>query len=232
MYVLGHIAIAYLPVAAYMAISRKRLAPSAFLALLYFANMQDSIHVGILREFSHNFLGTALMFVGIFVFIRWAKLVESSDWPLMAFAVSMHVVGDFLFSGFNPFFPFVNAPYTVWGFNSLQNIVVEGILGAIFVAVAYAMGEWARLSPYISERVRKFFQQKWFPVRDHYYYPLYLYAIMLSISIIEFAIGIHYNAILAVKGKWYAILFLIGFFCYLLALGSALIFKRTSSPRP
>jgi hypothetical protein len=227
LYVLGHVALAYIPVAAYSAIARKRLAPDAFLALLYFANMQDSIHVGILRELSHNFLGTIVMFAGIFMLLRWAKLVENGDWPLMAFAAAMHVVGDMLFSGFNPVYPFVDAPATVWYFNSIQDIVAEGILGAIFVATAWVTGDWARLRPHISERVKLFYRQKWLPIRDKYYYPLHLFAVMLSMSIIQIAIGIHYNGERAIEGVWYAIMFLGVFMAYLLALSSAVWPRRT-----
>ena len=232
MYVFGHIALAYLPISVYLAIAKKRLEPSALLAVLFFANMQDSIHIGIVREFSHNFLGSVLMFVGVFLLLRKVGLVEGRDAPIMAFAASCHVVGDFLFSGFNPFFPFVDAPITVWGFNSLENIMAEAALGVLFVTVAYALGDWRRLRPHVAERVKKFYQQKWFPVFDHYYYPLYLFALMLSVSIIEFAIGVRYNAFMAVEGKWNAIVFLAGFYCYLLALGSSLIVKRTANPRP
>jgi hypothetical protein len=227
MYVLGHVALAYIPVAAYLAIAKKRLAPGAFLALLYFANMQDSIHIGILRELSHNFLGTIVMFAAVFMLLRWAKLVENKDWPLMAFAAAAHVAGDFMFSGFNPLFPFVDAPTTIWGFNSPQDIIVEGILGATFVAAAWGMGDWARLRHHISERVTKFYRQKWLPIRDKFYYPLYLFAVMLSISIIQIAIGIHYNDERAIEGVWYAIMFLGVFTAYLLALSSAVWPRRT-----
>ncbi len=230
MYVLGHVALAYLPVAAYLAIAKKRLAPAVFLALLFFANMQDSIHVGILRELSHNFLGTIVMFAGVFLLLRWAKLVGNDDWPLMAFAVATHVAGDFMFSGFNPLFPFVDAPTTVWGFNSMQDIVAEGILGAVFVAAAWGMGDWARLRKHISERVTKFYKQKWLPIRDKYYYPLYLFAVMLSMSIVQIAIGIHYNGERAIEWGWYELIFLASFSGYLLALAAAIWPKRTSDP--
>jgi membrane-bound metal-dependent hydrolase YbcI (DUF457 family) len=193
--------------------------------------MQDAIHIGIIREFSHNFLGSAIMFIIVFLLLKKMGLVEKCDAPVMAFAASVHVIGDFMFSGFNPFFPLVNSPTTVWGFNSPENIVAEAVLGITFVLAAYVLGEWKRLGPYISERIRKFYQQKWLPVRDLYFYPLYLYSVMMSMSIIQLAIGIHYNAENAIGGIWYSILFLAVFLCYLVAFGSAVFSKRTSSPR-
>jgi hypothetical protein len=80
---------------------------------------------------------------------------------------------------------------------------------------------------HISERVKLFYKQKWLPIRDKYYYPLYLFAVMLSMSIIQIAIGIHYNGERAIEGVWYGILFLAVFVAYLTALSSALWPKRT-----
>jgi hypothetical protein len=220
MYVLGHVALANLPLAAYLAMARKRLEPGVFLALLFFANMQDALHATeMARDLSHNLLGTALMFAGVFLLFERVGLVGRRDAGITGFAVAVHAAGDVMFSGFNPLFPFADNPVTVWGFNSPEDVVAEAALSLLFVAAAYALGDWQRLRPYVAERVRKFYGLKWFPVRDAYYYPLYLYAVMLSISVIQFAIGLHYNLGFAAEGAWHSAAFLAAFAGFLAVFG-------------
>ena len=116
--------------------------------IFLFANILDSAHFGMLRVLTHNLLGALLYsLLWLFIFEKLEVLKKSDGWLLLVAAL-IHIPGDLLFSSFTPFFPFSYWSPGLFPWNGPVDLVVESLLGLVFLAVLHRTGDLERLGAF------------------------------------------------------------------------------------
>ncbi len=133
MWFLGHTALSLLLVLPLIYLGGKGVDRSRFYLLVFFANLPDFFHLGVVRDYtSHNIFGALVLFALAAYAFR-----DRVGWP-EALAYFSHFVGDLLFGSFMPFFPFVRSNLSLWPWNGWLDTAAELVLGAALL-IAFAL---------------------------------------------------------------------------------------------
>ena len=156
MWIVGHTALAYLVVRSGFFIAGKRPGPALIFMVLVFGNILDATHFGWLRDVTHNPAGPVLFtLLWALIFQRFG-LVGKKDLGILMSAGAVHAAGDLVIGGYLPFFPFSGRAYYVWPWNSLEDLLLETILGAIFLAVLFLSRDYRGLVDFAADQRRDF----------------------------------------------------------------------------
>lgn len=189
MYILGHIALAYLIVLAFFAIKRERMAPAFMLSLFFFSCLPDIFHLGPFRMYSHNLLGGTILFaVFAYMFVRW-NLVEAKQAYLLGLAYGIHAIGDTLFSTYYWQYPFSTERSYAWMYIFHTDYLyyyylLQTILFIIFMVAFVASGDWGRLRTYCSDGLREI-RARYTRFRTREFYGYYLSVGLVAWSVIQ-----------------------------------------------
>ncbi len=219
MWILGHTALAYLMVRFVFRIKKTEPRPGLLLYVFLFANIQDALHFGALRQITHNFIGAVLFpLLWIYLFEKWGMIRKEDRFLLLAAALC-HLIGDF---GFSSFLPLVRAGFReprYWVWNSVDNLVAESVLGIVFLVILVWSGDLRRLW----DRIRKMrgdYQSLpeatglLEPVR----FPYLLFLLYCAFAWGQFFLSLILNISRMANGAWYAWSFTGVFFLIALVL--------------
>jgi predicted membrane protein len=215
MWILGHTAFAYLLVKLLFPSIRKECNGKLLLFIFIFANITDATHFGPLRTLVHNTIGT-LLFSYIWIrFFRYHEIIDGKITPILLTATTTHIIGDLLFSYYHPFLPFSDYAGTLYAWNSTENIIVESLIGFIFLVVFVRSGDLRRFQKYSFSETLLF--RKVFCFKDFYtpkLFPSYLAIIfaLFAIGQLLLDLGLNINDLLV--GVWYVWTFTLIFLAF------------------
>jgi hypothetical protein len=99
----------------------------------WFPNLPDLLHFDYIRVVSHSILGCIALVVPISLFFKHLKLLQTKEAVLVSIMALSHLFFDYFFSTVQFYWPFNNLIYSIYGFNTTEDILFEGILGFLFM---------------------------------------------------------------------------------------------------
>jgi len=127
-----------------------RFSPHFIILLFVFANWPDFIHVGELRILSHNLLAVFVVPIIILLVLHRFNIVNRLEATLLVIASGLHALTDTLFSAFHLLYPFQSTAFSIYPFNSPQDIIAEGVIITIFLTMFLWTRDWKVLSNFLS----------------------------------------------------------------------------------
>ncbi len=216
MWLLGHTALAYLVIKLTNRSTKIKLEGRIIAMIFIFANILDATHVGYLRMWGHNPLGTLLFTAFWIFFFGFFRLVERKHYALLLMASMLHVVGDLLFSGYHLFVPFNYDRLTVYTWNSYEDLIAESLLVMFFLAVFILSNDQMEYRKFLLREkkrfLRRFSRHKILKPEHFVFEALVLY---LLFALVQFLINLAVNYHELLDGVWYVWLFTILFIAFL-----------------
>ena len=222
MWVLGHTASAYLMAKCLCKFGKQEFHPRLILLVMVFGNILDATHIGGLRSILHSIIG-AIIFLGIILtYFKKMDFISGFEVILLSFSAGMHIFTDWLFSTFQFLRPFSTDHVYLYGFNSVEHIVVGDIISFIFLAVFMISKDFKSLKTYIKSQLIQLNSQS--PKENHRLSQIFI--IILTLFVVFSGLQyLHYVGffILFLEIKlWYNYLFLLeftAFSCIILNFG-------------
>ena len=211
MWVLGHTASAYLMAKCLCKIGKQEFHPRLILLVMIFGNILDATHIGGLRSILHSIIG-AIIFIGIILFFfRKMDFISSFEVMVLSFSAGMHILTDWLFSTFQFLWPFSTDHVYLYGFNSVEHIIVGDIIGIIFLTVILISKDFKSLKTYIKSQLIEVNTQS--PKENHRLPQLYIIFLILFIgfSELQYLLYVGYFILFMEIKLWYNYLFLLEF---------------------
>ncbi len=153
MWLVGHIAVAYLAVKGFWSVNESRgrkasllslpsIPPRLLLLVFVFGNLPDFMHAGRLRILSHNTLAVILIpLIIVWVLIHFKKINRFQGF-LLFLASLMHMTMDLVFSSFYLFYPLSKIEYSIFRFDGPQDLIMETLVVSLFLVLFISSGEW------------------------------------------------------------------------------------------
>lgn len=215
MWVIGHTAFAYLLIKPLFIFTKKKVEPRLIFFIFIFANLIDSVHYGPLRRIFHNPIGTIIFAVFWLIFFEKCKIIHKTEFPLLLFATGTHVLADVIFSSYFLLFPLNTNSYSIYGWNSSENLIVGAIMVMAFLLIFFLSGDYRRLKDFISEEktqwrrnftFKELFNPSWFT--------LYLFIAFYLFTLAQFLVFLRLWSNLVLMSVWYVWLFCMVFLSF------------------
>jgi hypothetical protein len=136
-------------------LTNKELDPKIILFAIFFSNLIDLFHFDFYRTISHSLMGTVVIGCSVLFFFRLSQLIKKSETMILLVAVLTHIPADFFFSTYYFFYPFDLTAYSIFSFNSYEDIVIEIILGFIFLITIILSRDLHKIRLYLIELLRE-----------------------------------------------------------------------------
>lgn len=212
MWIIGHTACAYLLTKLIYKFRKKKMQPDLIVFIFIFANLIDSLHLGILRNMSHCLIGTITYLILWLFILKKYKLIKKEDFPALFIAGSTHIIMDIIFSDYYVFYPFDSTLYSVYGWNSPEHMIVGSLIIIIFIIIFILSGDFLNLRLFIHEERKTFIKDFYFKKifnKAHFTFSLFIVFYVFLIAQFLIFIILFYNVLL--EGIWYVWMFLIVF---------------------
>jgi hypothetical protein len=133
MYIIGHSTFAYLLLRPFFSLKKEELDFDVLLFIFIFANLPDILHFSFFRLLTHNLIGTYLFACFWLIWFYKFNLIQKKHIPFYIVATSSHVIADFVLSDYYFFYPLNNTHFSVFGFNSYEDLLFESIILILFI---------------------------------------------------------------------------------------------------
>ncbi len=229
MWIVGHTALGYILAKAGFSLGKQPLRPDLVLLIFFFSNLIDALHFGWLRDLTHNPLGTILFTAAAIVVADRLGLLRKGDGAVLAGVSVLHAAGDLLFGGYLPLYPLSSTVYRAWPWNSVEDLLFESVLGALFYVVFLFSREFRESRAFAAGQRRLLFRElRLGSVLDRRFMHIYMFSLfylLLVGQLVYYLLWKQLGDLLA--GRWYFWLFF-GAFALVLASISAAAFGRES----
>ena len=138
------------------------------------------------------------------IVFRKLAIIGRKDGPLLLLAALLHVVGDLSFSVFHPFFPLNSDSFSLYSWNSFEDMVAEFVLAIIFFVVFFCSGDFGRLNSYLLQEKKNFFRQLGkTKIYDTRLFTFYLFLLFCAFVWGQFIYSVILNHHRLAAGMWY-----------------------------
>jgi hypothetical protein len=227
MYIIGHTALAYLFIKPIYKLKRESIPPVMVLFIFIFANIIDSIHVGFFRTIGHNFIGIFLFSGFWLLFFNKYKIIKNHHFPILLLATTTHIFTDYLFSNFLFFFPFIDRGFSVFGFNSVEDLYIECILIGLWVSVFIGSDDFRRFKVFMTLEREKFIKS--FKINKIFNPDLFIFYLFIAFYlfvIVQFIVFLYINYHYILNLIWYVWFFQIANILFIIIFSLVLFGKR------
>ncbi|MFX0200200.1 MAG: hypothetical protein ACFFCW_29120 [Candidatus Hodarchaeota archaeon] len=219
MWVIGHTAFAYLIVKPMFVFIKKELDPNLMLFVFIFANIIDVLHFSFFRFYSHNLFGTVVFSVFWLLFFRKFEIIKKRDFIVLLFIVGTHIITDLVFSDYFILFPINKKPYSVYGLNSIEDLITESVFAMAFLLFFYHSRDFYKLKTFLSKEKKKFFNNLNFKaIFNPSIFTFYLFVAFYLFNAVQLSFFVITTLNELLKGSWYFWMFLISFIAFFYVL--------------
>jgi len=223
MWVIGHTAFAYLLIKSIFSHSKRKLEPKLVIFVFIFANLIDTVHYGPLRTIFHNTIGTVIIVVFWLLFFEKCKIIQKTEFPILLFATGTHVLADVVFSDYFLLFPLNNIRYSIFGWNSSENLIVGAIAVMIFLLIFFRSGDYRELRNFIFKEKSQWCRNFTFKrLINPTWFTLYLFIAFYLFTFAQFIFFVLLWSNSVLMSVWYVWLFCMVFLFFFFVLTTIL----------
>jgi hypothetical protein len=209
-------------------LTNKELDPKIILFAIFFSNLIDLFHFDFYRTISHSLIGTLVIGCSVLFLFRFFQLIKKSEIGILLIALITHIPADYFFSTYHFFYPFDPTSFSIFSFNSYEDIVMETILGFIFILVLFLSNDIKKIKDFMSFLLKSTISDlkaSKLMKKDHIVFFTYFGFFLFTIG--QFFVFLLLNSGLIRNLSWYVSLFtFIWIFVLLLLIYSIIPFRE------
>jgi hypothetical protein len=200
-------------------LTNKELDPKIILFTIFFSNIIDLFHFDFYRTISHSLIGTLVIGCSVLFLFRLFHLIKKSEVGILLIALLTHVPADFFFSTYYFFYPFDPSSFSIFSFNSYEDIVMEIILGFVFILALFLSNDIKKIKDFMSFLFKSTISNlKASKIMKKDYIVFFTYLGFLLFTIGQFFVFLLLNRGLIRNFSWYVSLFTLIWILVLLLL--------------